>query len=236
MIWDSHVHIGAPPSEADPKNFVELMGKSGIDKAVVFRYFYNEDTIVGNQFIRAAVQGYPEHLVGFAWIDPNDESAKDELRTAVLDWGLRGAKIHLEMTPSPIDKLRVVFNMAEQLSIPVIVHLGADFGSIDVLCNEYSVNIIVAHLGTGVYNLDILRLKKALELARKNNIYLEVSGNTFPFIDYTVKALGPSKVIFGSDFPHEHPLVLAKTVELLDLSARDKQLILGKNLMRLIDI
>ncbi|MFX1520212.1 MAG: amidohydrolase, partial [Promethearchaeota archaeon] len=59
-------------------------------------------------------------------------------------------------------------------------------------------------------------------------------GNTFFFIEYAVKRLSPSKIIFGSDFPHEHPLVLVKAIELLELSNKDKNLILGENICRLI--
>lgn|GEM_PF-5813865 len=56
-----------------------------------------------------------------------------------------------------------------------------------------------------------------------DNVYLETSGNTYFFIDRAVKTLGPSKVIFGSDFPHEHPLVLVRSIELLNLSPKEKK-------------
>ena len=35
------------------------------------------------------------------------------------------------------------------------------------------------------------------------------------------------KIIFDSDFPHEHPLVQVKGIDLLDLSPQDKNLILA---------
>jgi len=236
LIIDSHVHIGGPPPEAEPNNFTKLMKKSNMDKAIIFRYFHNELTLAGNRFIRSVVEQYPKQYIGFAWINPNDKTAAKEIETAVSEWNLKGIKLHLEMHPSPIANLKEIFSEAEKLSIPICIHLGEDSNQIDVLCREYHVNVIIAHLGTGVYSLDIERLKKALALAKHSNVYLETSGNTYPFVDYAAKALGPLKIIFGSDFPHEHPLVSAAAVQLLELSTRDKELILRENIRRILGI
>lgn len=45
MIIDSHVHIGGPPAEGEPDKFAKFMDKNKIDKAIVFRYFYNKPTL-----------------------------------------------------------------------------------------------------------------------------------------------------------------------------------------------
>lgn len=230
------MHIGGAPAEAEPHRFVKFMDKNKIDKSVVFRYFYNEPTAVGNKFIQAAVEKHPNYYIGFAWINPNEETAAKEIRTAVTEWQLKGLKLHLEMNPSPIAKLREVFKEAENLSIPICIHLGEDFECIDVLSREFNVPIIIAHLGTGVYRLDIERLKKAIALAKHDNVYLETSGNTYPFVDYAAKAVDASKIVMGSDFPHEHPLVSVKIVQLLEFSTHDKELILGLNIKKILKI
>jgi predicted TIM-barrel fold metal-dependent hydrolase len=236
LIIDSHVHIGGPPDEAEPDKFVQLMEKSKIDKAVIFRYLYNQPTSASNKFIQRVAEKYPNHFIGFAWINPNETNAAKEVRTAVNEWNLKGLKLHLEMHPSSISELREVFAEAENLSIPICVHLGEDFSCIEKLSQEYTVPVIVAHLGTGVYRLEIERLKKAIVLAKRENVYLETSGNTYPFVNYAVDSLGASKVILGSDFPHEHPLVSVQIVQLLDLSAYDKGVILGLNIRKILKI
>ena len=230
LIVDSHVHIGGSPPEAEPEMFSKLMEKNNIDKAIVFRYFYNKPTLMGNRYISSVVADFPEYFVGFAWINPNDKSAIEELRAAVNELHLKGLKLHLEMHPVPLSLLREIFREAQELSIPIIIHLGDDFESIDVLCQEFNVDVIIAHLGTGVYRLEIERLKKAIFLAKHDNVFLETSGNTYPFVDYAVRQLGASKIIFGSDFPHEHPLVSARIVELLELATNEKELILNQNI------
>jgi predicted TIM-barrel fold metal-dependent hydrolase len=226
LIIDSHVHVGGPPAEAEPNKFVQLMEKSKIDKAIIFRYLYNQPTSTSNKLIRFVVEKYPKHFIGFAWINPNEKTAALEVRTAVNKWNLKGLKLHLEMNPAPISKLREVFTEAENLSIPICVHLGEDFACIEKLSQEFKVPVIIAHLGTGVYRLDLERLKKSIELAKLGNIYLETSGNTYPFVDYAV---------LGSDFDHEHPLISAKIVQLLELSPRNKELILGLNMQKILE-
>ena len=234
MIIDSHVHIGGPPQEAEPERFTKLMEMSNIDKAIVFRYFYNKPTLTSNKYISDVVANFPKHYFGFAWINPNETTAANELRAAVTELQLKGVKLHLEMHPTTISLLREIFREAHELSIPICIHMGNDFESIDTLSQEFNVDVIIAHLGTGVYRLKIERLKKAILLARHDNVFLETSGNTYPFVDYAVRHLGASKIIFGSDFPHEHPLVSARIVELLELSVQDEDLILSQNIGKIL--
>jgi predicted TIM-barrel fold metal-dependent hydrolase len=236
LIIDSHVHIGEPPKEAEPKNFVKLMQKSHIDKAVIFRYFYDKPTAFSNQYISSVVEQYPDFYIGFAWINPNNNSAAKELETSILKWKLKGVKLHLEMHPTPTEKLKKIFNVAEKHNAPICTHLGNDFDQIETLIKEFRIKLIIAHLGTGVYCLDINRLKKAISLAKKENVFLETSGNTYPLVDYAVTALSPKKIVFGSDFPHEHPLVSAKIVKLLNISEKEKDLILQKNISKILRI
>ena len=77
-------------------------------------------------------------------------------------------------------------------------------------------------------------MKKAIELAKDKKIFLETSGNTYPLVYYALKALNPTKLIMGSDFPHEHPLVSVKIIDLLNLSDENKELILQKNISKII--
>jgi len=234
LIIDSHVHLGGPPKEAEPKTFAKLMKASKIEKAIIFRYFYEKPTVFSNRYISSVIKKFPNQYLGFAWVNPNEKTAPKELEESVTKWKLKGVKLHLEMHPTPLEKLRKIFNIAEKYSIPICIHLGNDFNQIKLLSKEFKVKLIIAHLGTGVYCLDINRLKKAIELAEDKKIFLETSGNTYPLVNYALKALNPSKLIMGSDFPHEHPLVSVKIIDLLNLSDENKELILQKNISKII--
>jgi predicted TIM-barrel fold metal-dependent hydrolase len=155
LIVDSHVHIGGPPQEAEPEMFTSLMEKGNIDKAIIFRYFVDKPTLISNKYISDVVTNFPKHYVGFAWINPNEKTAVTELRTAITEWRLEGVKMHLEMHPASIALLRPIFKEAQELSIPICIHMGEDFKTIKSLSQEFNVDVIIAHLGTGVYRLEI---------------------------------------------------------------------------------
>ena len=236
LIIDAHVHVGRTIADAEPENFVSLMDNCKIDKAIIFRYFYNKPTIEANIYIQSIVKKFPHHFIGFAWVNPNDKEAVKELRYAATELQLKGVKLHLEMNPTPLSKLKKLFKEAQALEIPLIIHLGEDFDCINVLSQEFNVDIIIAHLGTGVFHLCKTRLEKAISLANNPKIYLETSGNIYRYVKHAVDSLGASKLILGSDFPHEHPLVSTKIVQILEISTQDKELILGKNIKRIIGI
>ena len=236
MIIDSHVHIGGPPKEAEPKNFTQLMKKSKITKAIIFRLFYDKPTKASNKYTSSVSKQYPDLFIGFAWVNPNDKTSPKELEKSILDWKLKGVKLHLEMHQTPLENLREIFNITEKYKIPVIIHLGDDFDQVKTLSKEYKTKIIIAHLGTGVYNLDINRLNKAIMLANNKNVFLETSGNTYPLVDYALRKLDSKKIILGSDFPHEHPLISAKIIDLLDISDKEKNQILHKNITKILEI
>jgi len=65
IIIDAHVHVGMPPEEADPDNYIKLMNRSGIDKSVICRFVPGKPTIVGNELIFSALKKYPDQFVGF---------------------------------------------------------------------------------------------------------------------------------------------------------------------------
>lgn len=237
MIIDAHVHVGGPPLEAEPDNFVKLMNKSEIDKSIICRYVPGKPSLAGNELVFSATGKYPDRFVGFVWIDPNDETAVNEIQKAVNQWRFRGIKLHLETMFASEEKLSKIFSEAERLGVPFYVHVGEHFELVGNLSEKFEVDIILGHLGVGVYNLEPLRLMTAIKLAKKHsNIYLETSGNTYFFIEYALKKLGASKLIFGSDFPHEHPLVLINAINILRLKKREKLQILGDNIKSLINL
>jgi len=234
QIIDSHVHIYGPPDDAEPAAFVELMRRYGIERSVAFRKVYGKPTMVGNEAIREAVERFPNELVGVVWVDAADPGACAEIDMAVTDWGFQGVKLHLEMEEPPAMAVRAACETAAGLDVPVIIHVGEEFDDLFPIAAETGATIVIAHLGTGVYNLVPQRLERAVELAEANdNVFLETSGNVFYFIERAVGRLGPERVLFGSDFPHEHPAVAARAVEILDVSDAGKRLILRENARRL---
>lgn len=236
MTIDAHAHIGGPPPEIEPENFVKLLDRCKIDKAIVCRYLEGKPLWDGNELVASAVNVHPDRIIGFLWLDPNAKNIRDDIEKAIR-LRFKGIKIHLEIHPTSMKKLSSVFVTAIEHGMPIYAHLGDDFEVIDELCQNYQdIDLIVGHLGTGVYNLDPKRLEKSLLLAEKHkNIFLETSGNTYPFVKRAVNRVGADKIVFGTDVPHTHPLVELKMIEILELPKIEEEKILSRNILWILE-
>jgi hypothetical protein len=114
---------------------IEEMDKAGIDKAIVsltapgVDHF---DPVVGtamarsvNDELAAAVNRYPDRLMGFAALAPKDpQAAAAELERCVKDLGFRGWMTHSNFGDSYIDERRYwpILAKAEELGLPIYLH------------------------------------------------------------------------------------------------------------------
>lgn len=187
--------------------------QSGVD-AVVFM------TGGGNDLLADAIRGR-ERMYGFAHHDPFAPDAAAELRRAVEELGFVGYKIIAPALLGRIDDpaLRPLWQTAEDLGIPVLVHFGPNGGGggtawhenidplrlHDVAKGYPDIPFIVPHFGCG-WPRELLHLMWACR-----NVHVDTSGNNewirwmpdhFSLTDYFRKfaeTVGPSRILFGSD-------------------------------------
>jgi predicted TIM-barrel fold metal-dependent hydrolase len=91
-----------------------------------------------------------------------------------------------------------------------------------------SVPIIVGHAAGGHCEFHAIET-----LASAPNAYIEVSGGFVSFVDACVRRLGASRVLFGSEYPLQHPAAELAKIRCLELSSEELRLILGDNATRL---
>ena len=216
----------------------------------------------GNRTLARAIAGRPR-MLGFAHHDPFVPGADAELRRAVVEDGLRGYKVLAPALDGPIDDeaLFPVWQVAEDLGIPVLIHFGILDGgggtaahvNIDPLVLHPvakafpEVPFVVPHFGCG-YPAELLQLAWACR-----NVHVDTSGNNewvrwmpYPLSveDLFAKFLdtvGPERVLFGSDSAH-FPRGLVKSyydrqvaiVGDLGLSASERHLVFAGNAARLL--
>ena len=92
---------------------------------------------------------------------------------------------------------------------------------------------IIPHLGSFA---DDWRAQRAMidVIARHPNVYTDTSGvRRFDLLVEAVRRAGPRKVLFGTDGPWLHPGVELSKVFALGLPARQQQLVLAGNWLRL---
>ncbi|OGP65911.1 MAG: hypothetical protein A2170_15115, partial [Deltaproteobacteria bacterium RBG_13_53_10] len=78
-----------------------------------------------NDELARKIKMHPERFAGFAALSPGDpQGAADELKRAVRELGLRGAKINSHIAGEYLDdkKYWVIFEMAEKLGVPIYLH------------------------------------------------------------------------------------------------------------------
>jgi predicted TIM-barrel fold metal-dependent hydrolase len=173
-----------------------------------------------NDRLARIVGRYPEKFVGFAHHDPFRPDAAAELERAVRRLGLRGYKLIAPLLSGRIDDERLypVWEAAERLGVPVLVHFGplryqgivsgANISPLvlqDVARAFPGVPFVIPHFGCG-YPRELLHLAWVC-----GNVYVDTSGSNewvrwMPY-DLTVRGLfrkfldtvGPGRIIFGTD-------------------------------------
>jgi len=242
MMLDSHNHLGGPDkgdnAKQSPEEIIARMDKCGVEKATVFPF--NEINAgvsfsIANDFIASAVQKYPARLIGFCRLDPTaGEKSLEELERAVNVLKLKGVKLHpmaQNFTPENKYVLKIVENAAD-LNVPIVFDAGKSIfpnKSLGELAGKVKdAKIIFAHMRGEGY------LEAALE---NDNIYLgTVKTGELNRIQEAIAVLGAERIIAGSDSPYGDMKyeIINKFEEIEELGEREKELIRGKNMERLV--
>jgi uncharacterized protein len=228
------------------------MDIAGIDKAVVLPIDATTSrnaTVYTNQQI-VEVCAMSDRLIGFASVDPHQESAVSDLRHAVEELGLRGLKLAPAMQDFYADdrKIYPVYECAQELGIPILFHAGLSWepGSRlkyghplrfeDVAADFPKLNIVLAHLAwPWVVDAVALALKYP-------NVYLDTSAlyfdNPRDFLRYAMTQQVPltvferslrNQIVFGSDNPRIEIKSMAKAIRGLGFSDECLHLLFRKN-------
>jgi predicted TIM-barrel fold metal-dependent hydrolase len=131
-----------------------------------------------------------------------------------------------------------VFEEAQGLGVPVFLYSSMSPFSTPSMAGLVAENfpdlkLVLSHAGSANYWADAIRLAR-----RYGNVTLLSCGNPLRGMRKMVKEVGAERVLFGSDFPCAYPYSinyeLAK-VHGLEVSERERERILWKNIMDLIE-
>lgn len=236
------------------EEIIRQMDEAGIEKTVLFACIC-PILYASNEFVSDNCNQYPDRFIGFASVDPNDSRAPEVLETAIKNLNLKGLKFHPPMQNfMPNDKkVWPIYEMADQLNIPVVFHVGSTpFGSLallkqanPLLIDEVAVefpqlNIILTHLGTLWHN-------ETFMVAEKNtNVFVDTAAYPHEIeelmTENLIKRVGQNKFIFGTDFPmpYEDKLHEMKDfvhcIQRLKISDKLKEKIFYENLANILSL
>ncbi|MCI0403781.1 MAG: amidohydrolase family protein [Acidobacteria bacterium] len=241
---------------ADPRRFLALMDKEGIERAGVINYVapmvmgFTEEV---NPWAANYARDFRDRLIPFGSVDPTTvKDAAVTMGRILNEWKLPAIKLHPphqlfypNAYRSGLKSLEVIYRMAEQARLPVMIHTGTSI--FPGARNVYADPIYADDVGVDFPNLPVILAHggrplwteaAAFVVRRHKNFLMDISGipphnllKYFPRLEQLA-----DKVLWGSDWPG--PGVpgmgsnLTKFCE-LPLSAEVKQKILHDNAARL---
>jgi predicted TIM-barrel fold metal-dependent hydrolase len=172
-----------------------------------------------NDEVAALARAYPDKLIGFMSVHPEEDGVVDEIERCVHDLGLKG--ITLGPNYQHFDPLGraafVVYETAQRLGLPILFHQGASpmrtaplryahpLVMDDVAIRFPELRIVMAHLGHP-WQVDTFAV-----IRKHPHVYADVSAQFYrPWSQYNALRLATEwgvldKLLFGSDFPVATP-------------------------------
>ena len=200
-LIDCHTHIGHLPGVVGevfcPEDLVYIAKHQGVRFMLVSSA--TATTVAQHIATDEAVDmvaRYGNQLGGMLWINPHDPSWRDDVARAA-EAGFLGIKIHptLDRYAVTREALDPIFSCAREHHWPVLTHADNDgspmsAGRYEPLIRAYpGVVLILAHL-----RLEAIPLAK-----RFDNVLVDTTYVDPVRVELGVDALGPSKILFGSD-------------------------------------
>ena len=233
---DCHGHLGGRAAQyhvpdCDLDGIVHEMDRLGNRKVCVFSFAgVNSDECFGNDLVADAVRKYPERFVGYTLLNPHrgPDGMLNELERGAR-MGLRGIKLiaHYQGYAQEGPWLEVPCRWAHERKQVILNHNWGSPENLAPLLAAYPNACFV----TGHMTLAYADLMK-----RHANLYL----CTCPLLgpracEQAVAAVGADRILFGSDLQDLPipwglgPILLAR------ISPSQKRLILGENLLRILE-
>ena len=264
MIIDCHVHLNRY-EETEPASLTERyrllreeMARHDVDYAIVLSSYKVNDDRPSTDQILEVVQGDP-HIGVVAGISYLNYSAADlaHLRVLLRERSILGLKLYPGYEPFYVHdpRLRVVYELASEFNVPVMIHSGDTFDprgkikyahpiEVDEVAVDYpEVTFVICHLGNPW-------VTDAMAVIYKNsNVVGDISGFTLKHFEERFEefmadqvrevvtyAGNPHSILYGTDWPISTMGSYLKFVDKLGLSPEEKELVLWENAARVFQI
>jgi len=240
LVIDGHIHIGGWPHAATfqsldeaERESVAFLDAHGIDAFVSVgggQLHAGRDYHLGNDFLLALWRRLPERMIPFMSLNPNDtrDNVLAELGR-MFDAGVRGIKLinaYQQHYPGDGPNLMAVYAYAAEYDMLVFNHQWEEEVIWKISAEFPGVTFIFAHYGGW---------QDAI-LKERANVYANIWGvSSMGWLDRGSQDVGAEKFMLGSDGFLNPLSVGIGPVVYARISDREKRLILGLTLARLLD-
>ena len=214
MLIDAHIHLGL--GGMGNEEIIQRAQEGLTDRfwmsALAGGYYPTLDQVqASNDMINDLMTSLPEHVVGFAYVNPvHGQAAMGELRRCVEELGFRGVKLWVA-TRCDDPCVDPIVEQAIAYRAPLLVHCWAKVGGgtawggnlpfestpmdLGRLASRFpEARFIMAHLGG--------HWQYGAQVARDHpNIWVDTSGSIAEMgsVEALVEAIGVDRVLFGTD-------------------------------------
>lgn len=210
MIIDSHLHLGkdtAWDAENTEQDLMTALNENHVDAACVMPQ-NNEPTVEwahgAHDRIAAFARANPGRIYGIAnvhmYSHPN--AYADEMTHCIKELGFVGIKMQAwNNGTNPFGKrTHFVFELAESLDVPVIIHTGYGMPSTNPsmwilpLRDHPKTRVIFAHNGQSILFGEVV-----VTASLCDNLYMDTSSTSGGGIRTLIKKFGAERVMFATD-------------------------------------
>jgi predicted TIM-barrel fold metal-dependent hydrolase len=248
-VIDCHAHLSHRSRktwEADDRKLIEAADKLGIDQLCCSILTPRRPATVDsfqecNRWTADGMRRFPGRVLGYCYVNPGyGREALDEIRRCIGDRGFIGIKLYNEhLCTEPV--VFPIVELAIELGVPILHHAShshyfvedqphmSDGGHLAELARRYpEAMLICAHIsGGGDWEWTIKAVRHA------QNVLLDTSGSVTDegTVEMAAAVVGVDRVVFGCD---SSMTAGVGKIRGANLSAQEKQKILGGNMMRLL--
>ena len=258
MIIDAHTHINIPVAgeekaalnaygmpNFDIEAYIASFDANNVDKCFVFSHDFNIESKFSqyNDLLSKLGEDYKGRLYPFGCICPfwTGAQIRTEIRRCFGWLGLYGLKFVPVRQGNTLasEEMDIVAEECERFDVPVFFHDGSPEYCSAVQIAYYAkkhpgLKVISGHGGLRELWSDYLKTADKLQ-----NLYICLSGPPQLGIQKLYEVLGPEKLLFGSDGGIGHRAITTaylRRIQRMDAPAEHKEMILGKNAARLLNI
>ncbi len=154
-LFDAHTHLGENDPDGmrqSPDELLELLRSAHARGCFVFPFHEPDGYRAANDMVLEAARNGDGLLVPFCRVNPHDSAVTEAERA--LGAGAKGINLHPRAEDFPLDhpQVRSLFAIADERSLPILIHAGRGIPALGEHAIEYAAEfpgarIILAHAG-----------------------------------------------------------------------------------------
>jgi predicted TIM-barrel fold metal-dependent hydrolase len=250
-VFDAHLHCPSDsgkvwqwhPVTKNFEEFAQYLGRCGVNRGIINSVRSQlagnvEEFRLGNREVARYCEKYPGRFLGACVVNPLfiDEALKEmEYCKRELGFVWVGELCNYTVPYEySIKEFELLVEKAVELNMVLDVHTNLE--EMEYIIDKFpEATIVFPHFGDDNEHAHIF--KRIDLVASRENCYLDTSGyghDRMGMLEYAVEAIGPDRVLFGSDFSINDPSTVIARIKNSFLTEEQKQKILSGNLRELL--